>query len=257
VATINPEANRDSQTPRPQTPALPIINFKRDEWHTREKLAELLGISVRTLYRRIDDGDIEVKDSAEGKRYRLAPEQSGREDATDDSVVPDDKTDTSGKSVANELLGLIREQLDQIKDLQTNHGRLEAKLEASQNDVGRAVDYVADLEAEHDRLAEERAELADALQHERGRREQLQNEREQLRAELAVLTGMRAKFHLERGRREQAEHRRDELRDELETLRRELDELARQLDDEQQRRLRLALGSLSVEVRRQPQSGSE
>lgn len=230
-----------------------VINFKRDEWHTREKLAELLDISVRTLYRRIDDGEIEVKDTAEGKRYRVAPEPNEREEqevATAATVLPDDKVATSDKGVANELVGLIREQLDQLSELRQNRGRLEAELESSQKDVTRAVDYVTQLEEELDRLDQERTDLAKALQEERGRRIEIEEQFDQLRAELQVVTGARAKYHLERGRREQAEQKCEELRAEMTELHRELESLGHKLDDEQQRRLKLALGSLSLEVRR-------
>ena len=230
-----------------------VINFKRDEWHTREKLAELLDISVRTLYRRIDDGEIEVEDTSEGKRYRVADEQKTPEEqegATSATVLPDDKIATSDKGVAGELVGLIREQLDQLSELRQNRGRLEAELESSQKDVTRAVDYVSQLEEELDRLAEERAELAEALQEERGRRMEIEEQFDQLRAELQIVTGARAKYHLERGRREQAEQKCEELRSEMTELHRELENLSHKLDDEQQRRLKLALGSLSLEVRR-------
>jgi chromosome segregation ATPase len=231
-----------------------VINFKRDEWHTRDKLAELLDISVRTLYRRIDDGEIEVKDTPDGKRYRVAPEPQEEEVATSAGEVSDDKIDTGDDkkdtSVAGELIGLIREQLDQITDLRQSRGRLEAELESSQNDVDRAVGYVTQLEDELDRLDEERGQLTQDLQEERGRRLELEEQFDQLRAELNILVGARAKYHLERGRREQAEQKCDDLRDEMVTLHRELEKLTHQLDHEQQRRLKLALGSLSLEVRR-------
>ncbi|QDG51577.1 hypothetical protein FIV42_12720 [Persicimonas caeni] len=233
-----------------------VIDFKRDEWHTREKLSELLGISVRTLYRRIDDGEIEVKETPEGKRYRVAPQRpEGREEevATAATAVPDGKIDTDDKpvtGVANELVALIREQLDQVSELRQNRGRLEAELDASQNDVTRAVTYVTDLEEELDRLDEERAELREALQEERGRRLELEEKYDQLRSELQIVTGARAKYHLERGRREQAEQKCEELRGELTHLHRELEKLSHKLDDEQQRRLKLALGSLSLEIRK-------
>ncbi|MFP4599375.1 MAG: hypothetical protein ACOC9W_01845 [Persicimonas sp.] len=164
-----------------------VIDFKRDEWHTREKLAELLDISVRTLYRRIDDGEIEVKDTPDGKRYRVAPQAEEQEDATVATDVSDDK--------------------------------------------------IASW-------------LHDALQQEHGRRLELEELNAGLRNQLDELTGMRAKYHLERGRREQAELERDELRDRLHALQCELDALSHKLDDEQQRRLRLALGSLSLEIRK-------
>ncbi len=230
-----------------------VINFKRDQWHTREKLAELLGISVRTLYRRIDEGEIEVEDTDDGKRYRLAPASRPPEEqgvAAADTAVPDDKIATGGKAVSQELFGLLREQLDQLSELRHNRGRLEAELASSQTDVARAVDYVGQLEDQLDRITEERGELADQLQEERGRRLELEELFDQMRTELQVLTGVRAKYHLERGRREQAEAKCDELRAELTGLHRELEKLTHQLDDEQQRRLKLALGSLSVELRR-------
>lgn len=232
-----------------------VIDFKRDEWHTREKLAELLGISVRTLYRRIDDGEIEVKETAAGKRYRVAPEPAVTAGDGNDTAVPDDKIatdDKDGKNVTGEMFGVIRDQLGQIADLQAKRGRLEAELEASKNDVGRAVDYVTQVEEELDRLAAERDELEQSLREERGRRLEIEETFEKVQAQLQELTGARARHHLERGRREQAEQKADALRDELGELRRELDRLARELDDEQQRRLRLALGKLSVEVRREP-----
>lgn len=226
-----------------------VINFRREQWHTREKLAELLGISVRTLYRRIDDGEIEVEDTPEGKRYRVAPQGEEQEVAAAATGLPDDKFATGG-NVAGELFGLLREQLAQLGELRDTRGRLEAKLEASRGDVDRAVDYVAQLEDELDRVSAERGELADELQEERGRRLELEEQHAQVRAELHELTGVRAKFHLERGRREQAEHKLDELRAQLTDMHRQLDQLTHQLDDEQARRLKLALGSVSLEIRR-------
>jgi chromosome segregation ATPase len=233
-----------------------VINFKRDEWHTRDKLAELLDISVRTLYRRIDDDEIEVKDTSEGKRYRVAsaPDlQQEQEVARADSAVPDDKNDSDdkgGTAVATELIGMIREQLGQLTDLRQNRGRLEAELESSQNDVTRAVDYVTQLEDELDRLDGERAEVAQDLQEERGRRLELEEQFDQLRAELNLMVGVRAKYHLERGRREQAEQKSEDLREQMVSLHRELEKLTHKLDDEQQRRLKVALGNLSIELRR-------
>lgn len=230
-----------------------VIDFKRDEWHTREKLSELLGISVRTLYRRIDDSEIEIKETPAGKRYRVAPTPREEEVATAATAVPDDKNangDNRDTGVANELVGLLREQLDQMGELRHNRGRLEAELDASQNDVTRAVTYVTDLEDELERLDAERAELREALQEERGRRLELEEQYDQLRSELQIVTGARAKYHLERGRREQAEQKSEELRDELTQLHRELESLSHKLDDEQQRRLKLALGSLSLEIRK-------
>jgi chromosome segregation ATPase len=236
-----------------------VINFKRDEWHTRDKLAELLDISVRTLYRRIDDGEIEVKDTPDGKRYRVTAEPREEEVATDATGVPDVKIDTpdtlrdtnaAGDNVAGELIGLIREQLGEVTELRPSRGRLEAELESSQNDVTRAVDYVTQLEEELDRLDEERVQLAENLQEERGRRLEIEEQFDQLRAELNLMVGVRAKYHLERGRREQAEQKTEDLRDEMVALHRELEKLTHKLDDEEQRRLKLALGSLSLEVRR-------
>ena len=235
-----------------------VIDFKRDEWHTRQKLAELLGISVRTLYRRIEDGEIEVRDTPQGKRYRVAPEPTegtgdtglASEDDTTAADVPDGKIDSAGRGVAGEMLGLIREQLTQITDLEADRGRLRAELAATENDVTRAVDYVGQVEEELDRLHDERDGLEQALERERGRRLELEDHFEGTRQQLEELVGVRARYHLERGQREQAEQQREALRNELSELQRELDRLARQLDDEQQRRLRLALGRLSVEVRR-------
>jgi hypothetical protein len=49
-----------------------IHELKANEWRTADELAEDLGITRRSVFRRLSKGRVESQETAEGTRYRLS-----------------------------------------------------------------------------------------------------------------------------------------------------------------------------------------
>ncbi len=123
---------------------------------------------------------------------------------------------------------------------------LKSKLEASKEDVRRAVEYARKLEEECDRLAG----LAERLDEERGRRQELQKQHQFIVEKLEELSGIRGRYHLERGRREQLEEKAQTKDEKIQTLQREIETLSEALKEAHEAGFRAEIGPLSVELKK-------
>ena len=65
-----------------------VIALHNRGWMEAGELAGALGISTRTVYRRVNRGEVEARETAEGMRYRLTPTESPCE--TDRHDTPGD-----------------------------------------------------------------------------------------------------------------------------------------------------------------------
>jgi len=115
------------------------------QWYTVDELADLEGVSTRTIYRRLKRGDVERREISEGIRHRVASEAPESADTTGVSTdshdtVGDvsrvsrskegatDTTDNSGVSSVSELTSLVSDLVDDIRDLERENARLRADL---------------------------------------------------------------------------------------------------------------------------------
>jgi len=112
-----------------------VVAFR--QWHTAADLAELEGVSERTIYRRLARGDVEKRETSDGTRYRLAGTDStdSHDTDTDSRSVSNSRgagtdtpvsTDTESVSSVSEWTSLVGELTDRIAELERQVGRLEA-----------------------------------------------------------------------------------------------------------------------------------
>lgn len=116
------------------------------QWHTVDDLADLEGVSTRTIYRRLKRGDVEKRETSEGTRYRIAPDGTdsagvstdSHDTPTDVSSVsapkgePTDSGDSAGVSSVSgvsELTALVGELVDDVRALERENARLRTDLE--------------------------------------------------------------------------------------------------------------------------------
>lgn len=156
-----------------------------------------------------------------------------------------------------ERTAVVAVDLEEWAEAREALARLETRLEASREDVRRAVEYARGLEVECDRLAEESnqirrriGELRSEVDAERGRREELTEQYHFVLQELEKNAGISARYHVERGRREEAEERLEEVQAEVRRLQDKLQEIGRALEEARQRGFKAELGPLTVEVKR-------
>lgn len=173
-------------------------------------------------------------------------------DDTDDST-PDQQSDGAESEQHTEFVSI---RLGDWTTSRESLARLESELEASREDVRRAVDYARSLEQECDRLADvlrnteqKMADLRSELDEERGRRRELQEQHAELLERLEELSGIRGRFHLERGRREQIEEQHQQLAEQHRNLKRDAQRLHDALDKARRQGFRVELGPLSIELK--------
>lgn len=170
-----------------------VVDFR--QWYTVDELAEREGVSTRTIYRRLERGDVEKRETPEGTRYR----PTTGEESTDTSGVSGDShdtgtdvsgvsaprgegvsgdvtsvssgvsTDSSGVTDNGALADLLREHTDRIAELEREVGRLRernanlrSELDALRGGDDGAVTQSSEQQATDDGNSKA-AELVDAL----------------------------------------------------------------------------------------------
>ena len=136
-----------------------VIALHDRGWMTAAELAKAEGVSTRTIYRRLERGEVEAKETEAGKLYRVTPT-----DSTTDTADVTDSHDTATDTADSAPLPEQRRPVatTDTADTDTDRGRhdtatvtavtaLVERLEASAVERGR-------LEAELDRLAAELTE---------------------------------------------------------------------------------------------------
>ena len=165
--------------------------------------------------------------------------------------------ENNGESSVEGRTRLVALELREWTDAQSLLARLESKLDASEEDVGRAVDYARQLEEECDRLAallqkrdEQTARVRTELDEERGRRLELEEQHQFVVERLEELSGIRGRYHLERGRREQLEEDLSKRNEEFAQLQRHAERLTEALEEAKEQGFRAEIGPLKVELKR-------
>jgi predicted DNA-binding transcriptional regulator YafY len=179
-----------------------VIRLEGTEWYSAQELADRLDVSVRTIYRRLERGQIEKRETPRGTVYRL------RENASTDSsdvTHTDASSDTKFGEAVLRLVERTGQQSDRIAELTGEVSRLEAKLEAALEDRERLLRYVETADERIDELADE-----------------LESREEELMK-------TRAREYLESGRREMSDERLDNARAKIAALEDEKRELIEQL----------------------------
>lgn len=87
--------------------------------HRAEELADELGISIRTFYRRVKSGEIEAVDTIAGRRYALA----------DDARPAPDESAIRRAPVAHVATEREQELEERVEALEAELARLQTKLQ--------------------------------------------------------------------------------------------------------------------------------
>lgn len=166
-----------------------VVELHDRSWHTADALAEREDVSTRTIYRWLERGDVEKRETEDGTRYRLAPE-SGESKGTDTDCVSDDTPATEGTSVGDDhdtgdhdtpdvsaFLEEIAERDARIGELEHEAGTLAGKLEAAEDENER---LRSELEEARDEIEQLRCEVARLQEARRRDREELERLRQQL-----------------------------------------------------------------------------
>lgn len=228
-----------------------IISLQDREWLEREELAERLDISPRTLTAMIHRKEVERREESGRTLYRYCGppllKQAPADDPQPESAAAPELTPTKFVAVHFTDWTNSRETL----------ARLNAELEASREDIRRAVAYAEELEEEADRLADEanenrrkNAAIRAQLDEERGRRLELEEQFQALLTQFEESTSLRARYHLERGRREEADEENKALRQELQDLKNLLNRLEDALEEARQKGFKAEIGPLTVQLKR-------
>ena len=133
-----------------------VIALNNRGWTTAAELANALNVSTRTIYRRVNRGEIEARETDNGTRYRLTPTDGAdsRTDTGADTDSHDRATDTGADSPKAQQSRAVAPT--DTADTDTDKGRHDTaivtalidRLETGAVERGR-------LEAERDRLAAE------------------------------------------------------------------------------------------------------
>lgn len=103
------------------------------QWHTADELADLEDVSTRTIYRKLERGEVEKKQTSEGTRYRVSStDMADSHDTDTDSVCvsnQEDKTTDSGVSSVSQLTAVVSDMTERIGELERQVGRLKAENE--------------------------------------------------------------------------------------------------------------------------------
>ena len=136
-----------------------VIALHDRGWMTAAELAKAEGVSTRTIYRRLERGEVEAKETEAGKLYRVTPIDSPTDTATvtDSHDSPTDSTDNAPSPEQRRPVAatdtLVTDTVTGRHDtgIVTTVTALVNRLEASAIERGR-------LEAELNRLADELTE---------------------------------------------------------------------------------------------------
>lgn len=180
-----------------------IVRLEDSEWYSARELADRLDVSVRTIYRRLERGQIDKRETPRGTVYRVR--DSSRADSKN-VTKGDSSSDSPFGEAMLKLLDRERQQSDRVAELTGRVSELEARLEAALEDRERLLRYVQESDARNEELIDE------------------------LESVEAQLMQARARVYLETGRREMAEERLDDARDEVARLEGRARELAEELD---------------------------
>jgi DNA repair exonuclease SbcCD ATPase subunit len=188
-----------------------VIRLEGTEWYSAEELANRLDVSVRTIYRRLERGGVEKRETPRGTVYRTSSDKQ-----PDSPKVPpaDRKADSRFGEAVLRLVENNNEQAAKIAELTGQVARLEAQLEAALEDKKRLLEYVQEADSRLD-------DVVDEL--------------EQTEAELMQ---SRAKTYLEAGRREMADERLEDARERADRLEEANRRLEKHLEDADQRKRR-------------------
>jgi excisionase family DNA binding protein len=117
------------------------------QWYTVDELADREGVSTRTIYRKLERGEVEKTSTSNGARYRLSSTDTTDSHDTDtDSEAVSSSKKTTDTGVSTEKKGVssvssgrhVAELTDLVGELTEKVGKLERK--------------VGQLKAENDRL---------------------------------------------------------------------------------------------------------
>jgi predicted nuclease with TOPRIM domain len=159
-----------------------VTQFERLKWRSSEDLAEHLGCSRRTIFRRIKSGDIKSQEREEGTVYRVVNEAWYTECLrsvtrhSESSDTPSDTGDIDGDSVT-------REAFEALAESNALHAKILDRLGQSIADSDRLLDMIERKDAEMSELHRKLDVLRDEL--ELSRREAIT---------------WRARYHVARGR---------------------------------------------------------
>lgn len=227
-----------------------IISLKDREWLERQELAQRLNVSPRTLTAMIHRKEVERRKDSGRILYRycgppLTPAET--KEPPPNTTSPKDLTPT--KFVAVHLADWTTSR-ETLASLQT-------ELQASREDVRRAVAYAQELEDEADRLADQsnenrrqNAQIRAQLHEEKGRRLELEEQFQSLLGQFEESTSLRARYHLERARRQQSDEENTALKKELHELKSLVEKLDEALEDAKSKGFKAELGPLTVEIKR-------
>ena len=173
----------------------------------------------------------------------LSPTQEDTPEITADDD-PQDRTE------------LVSVKLREWTQSRASLARQSSRLEASREDVQRAVAYARELEEECDRLGDlcdkarrQRESVQSELDEERGRRRELEEQAAFIIEKLETLSGIRGRYHLERGRREQSDELTREQAEKINKLQRQVEVLTEALEEARSQGFRAELGPLTLELK--------
>lgn len=145
-----------------------VVQFGPSEWYGRQELADRLDVSLRTIDRRVNRGEIEKRNTPNGKLYRPAPDETDRQEATaerqqttpkrqqsdtDRATVGDTKTTPEVSQGVADLVALVRDQTDRIAELERQVGRLLERIDTLERETSEETG-AAGSEPEDDRAPE-------------------------------------------------------------------------------------------------------
>ena len=181
-----------------------VHHLGESEWHAAGDLADRLDISVRTVYRRLERGSIEKKETPRGTLYRVAPEPAADNPR---ATIGDTVHGTEFGEAVLRLVDELGAKSDRLAELSGDVARLEAELEAAREDRARLMRYVEESDQRMDELVDE------------------------LEATEADLRQTRARAYLQEGRRDLADERLEDARKRVESLTRENSRLERRIEE--------------------------
>lgn len=257
--SVDLHKGQDMTQDKRQSETRKVVSLGNQEWFGRDALAARLEVSTRTLSRMYQRGEVEKRETPEGMLYRYVPPLKEISEETSHETIGE----TGGAAMSlepaarQERTRVVAVGFEDWTQARESLARLETRLESSQEDVRRAVEYARNLEEECDRLASV-VEDADArtalvrteLDEERGRRQELTEQYQFVVKELESIGSLRGRYHLERGRREEAEDRLEALANENLAIKRELERLLGALEEAQRRGFKAEVGPLTVELKR-------
>jgi chromosome segregation ATPase len=178
-----------------------VLHLDGHEWLSRAEMAEKLGVSERTVTRKVDRGELMRKNNpnGRGKLYRFPDKESdgtrqdtrhetgqdtrqengknpkGKDDAR--HTRQDTRQDKTRDTSVSRLLERLKTKNAQIAELKSKVGGLSAGLET-------ASDYVKDLEERLASAQDQADQLRNRLQKVRNERAQARAERDQAKAQI-------------------------------------------------------------------------